>query len=73
MNITVLGAAGKTGIQVAEQALAARHKVNGLVRHDDTLNERPHLIALVGDATNQGDVAKASNGSDVIISVLGGL
>jgi putative NADH-flavin reductase len=32
MNLTVLGAAGATGIQLVEQALAAGHQVTALVR-----------------------------------------
>jgi uncharacterized protein YbjT (DUF2867 family) len=71
MKITILGANGKTGTLLAEQALAAGHEVSVLVRREGTLASRPQLRVVVGDATNTDAVAAASQGTDVVISALG--
>ncbi len=71
MNITVLGASGKTGTELVKQSLAAGHNVNGLVRQEGRLEKRPHLNIIFGDATNASDIAEASKNSDVIVSALG--
>jgi uncharacterized protein YbjT (DUF2867 family) len=71
LNITVLGATGKTGIEVVRQALETGHRVVGLARKKDRLESKPNLTVVVGDATNPADIVKASQDSDVIISTLG--
>jgi putative NADH-flavin reductase len=71
MNITVLGANGKTGLEVVRQALAAGHNVFGVVHHTGALEDNPNLHIIVGDATDTAVIADASKGSDVIISTLG--
>jgi uncharacterized protein YbjT (DUF2867 family) len=43
MNFTVLGAAGATGVQLVEQAIAAGHQVTALARSAD-----PGLAATPG-------------------------
>ena len=54
MNITVFGAAGGTGIQVVQQALAAGHAVTALVRSAETMVVTdPRLRVVQGDATDQ--------------------
>jgi putative NADH-flavin reductase len=73
VNITVLGANGKTGIEIVNQALAAGHSVTGLVRNSSTLQAQKNLTIIAGDATNEQDIAKASIGADVIISALGAM
>ena len=70
MIIVVLGAAGKTGQEVVNQALAAGHRVHALVRRADGMAARANLEVFVGDATRAKDVAGASRGADVIISAL---
>jgi uncharacterized protein YbjT (DUF2867 family) len=73
MNLLILGASGRTGRLVVEQALAAGHDVTALVRSPEQLtvrNSRLHMVA--GQATDAGDVARAMAGADAVISVLGG-
>ena len=48
MNITLLGANGKTGTQVVKQALDAGHVVTALVRRPDALKEQANLHVLMG-------------------------
>ena len=72
MNLTVLGAAGATGVQLVEQALAAGHQVTALARsaEDLTLTD-PNLHVVQGDATDRAVVSQAMKGADAVISVLG--
>lgn len=73
MTITILGASGRTGKELVDQALAAGHSVHALIRSSDAAPaNRPRLSIMVGDATNAKNVATASKGSDVVVSVLGG-
>ena len=72
MNITVLGAAGATGVPLVEQALAAGHEVTALVRSGPTLAiASPDLHVVEGDATDRAVLAQAMKGADAVVSVLG--
>ncbi len=71
-NLVVLGAAGRTGRLVVEQALAAGHPVTALVRSPEKLTLRhPQLRVVVGDATDVTAVSKALAGAEAVISTLG--
>jgi putative NADH-flavin reductase len=71
MQITVLGAAGRTGQSLVAQALKEGHTVNALIRNPNGLKPTPGLTLFRGDATDIRDVASASTGSDLVISTLG--
>jgi uncharacterized protein YbjT (DUF2867 family) len=72
MNLTVLGAAGATGVQLVEQALAAGHQVTALARAAENLTlTNPNLQVVQGDATDRAVVSQAVKGADAVISVLG--
>jgi uncharacterized protein YbjT (DUF2867 family) len=72
MNLTVLGAAGATGVPLVEQAIAAGHQVTALVRSAETLTlTNPNLHVVQGDATDRAVVSQAMKGADAVISVLG--
>jgi uncharacterized protein YbjT (DUF2867 family) len=73
MNLVVLGATGRTGRLVVEQALAAGHTVTALVRSPEKLTVRNSSLRVVaGRATDAGDVARALEGADAVLSTLGG-
>ncbi|MGA7910072.1 MAG: NAD(P)-binding oxidoreductase [Candidatus Dormiibacterota bacterium] len=73
MNLVILGATGRTGQLVVEQALAAGHNVTALVRSPERLAIRNSKLRVVaGQATDAGDVARALEGADAVISALGG-
>ena len=60
MNLVVLGASGRTGSLVVEQALAAGHTVTALVRPPEKLTIRnSNLRVVAGKATDPSDVAQA--------------
>jgi uncharacterized protein YbjT (DUF2867 family) len=74
MNLTVLGAAGATGIQLVEQALTAGHHVTALVRSPEKLTiTNPNLHVIQGDATDRAAVSHAMKGADAVISTLGAI
>jgi uncharacterized protein YbjT (DUF2867 family) len=53
MNLVVLGASGRTGSLVVEQALAAGHTVTALVRSPEKLTTgNPNLRVVTGQAPN---------------------
>lgn len=71
-NLVVLGASGRTGRLVVEQALAAGHSVTALVRSPEKLTLRhPKLRVVVGDATDPSALSRALEGADAVISALG--
>jgi uncharacterized protein YbjT (DUF2867 family) len=72
MNLTVLGAAGATGVPLVEQAIAAGHQVTALARSAETLTlTNPNLHVVQGDATDRAVVSQAMKGADAVISVVG--
>lgn len=71
MKISILGATGKTGVQLVDQALAAGHTVNILNRRNTIVSKHANLNLFVGDPMNSNDIEKVSIGCDVIISALG--
>jgi uncharacterized protein YbjT (DUF2867 family) len=73
MNLVVLGASGRTGRLVVEQALGAGHTVTALVRSPEKLAMRSSNFRLVtGEATDPSAVARALENADAVISTLGG-
>jgi len=73
MNIVVLGATGRTGRLVVQQALAAGHTVTALVRSPEKLTvSNPNLHVVVGHATDPSTVARVLDRADALISTLGG-
>src|SRR3989442_8228926 len=73
MNLLVLGATGRTGRLVVEQALAAGHTVIALVRSPEKLaTGNSNLRVVSGSATNKSDLSRALEGADAVISTLGG-
>ena len=73
MNLAVLGATGRTGRLVVEQALAAGHTVTALVRSPEKLTTtQSNLRVVTGQATETSAVSIALEGADAVISTLGG-
>ncbi|MBO3697520.1 NAD(P)-dependent oxidoreductase [Roseivirga sp. E12] len=71
MKILLLGATGRTGNLVLEQALATGHQVNCLVRSPEKVKiKHEKLTVFQGDTQNKTDLAKALEGCEAIISTL---
>ena len=72
MKIVIFGAAGGTGRDVVEQALAKGHEVTAFDRHPEALTiEHPKLKIFQGDIFNETQVEEAIEGQDAVICVLG--
>jgi len=74
MNITIIGAAGRLGQRVVEEASRRGHQVTGLARRPERL-ARPDLLTQIasGDGRDRHVVAGAVAGADaVVIAVPGG-
>lgn len=73
MNLLVLGATGRTGRLVVEQALAAGHTLTALVRSPEKLTiVNSNLRVVAGEATDKSALSQALVGADAVISTLGG-
>lgn len=72
MKLAIIGATGRTGQPLVQQALDAGYDVVALVRNPQKLSlQHAHLIIMQGDAMNLADVEKVIQGSDAVLSALG--
>lgn len=72
MNLTVLGAAGRTGRHVLEQAMARGHRVTAFTRRPAALADCAGLAAVVGgDGRDPQAAREAVRGADAVITVIG--
>lgn len=72
-NLVILGAAGRTGALLVNEALKAGFKVTGFVRQGEKLEARDNLVVIEGDARKSEDLEFALGGQDVVISTLGSM
>ena len=73
MKLLVLGANGRTGRLVVEQALAAGHTVTAFVRDPSKLQLSGELLSIAnGDARDVDSLLPALEGQDAVINTIGG-
>jgi putative NADH-flavin reductase len=72
MKVLVIGAAGKTGRAVVEQALAAGHLVTAFVLNADGYLPDTKVRVFEGDATDRLAMDSAMLGQDAVIDTIGG-
>src|SRR5271156_4681483 len=71
MKVLVIGAAGKSGEALVNEALAAGHKVTAFVRGAARYN-KANVRVVVGDVLDAAAVDVAVAGQDAVIDALGG-
>ncbi|MEH2166104.1 MAG: NAD(P)H-binding protein [Nostoc sp.] len=71
MKVLVIGAAGKTGRAVVEQAVAAGHQVTAFVHKADEY-EVSDVRVIEGDATDSATMDAAVVGQDAVVDTIGG-
>lgn len=71
MKIAVVGATGRTGLQVAEQALARGNDVIALARHPEALPRRPGMVSAAADVLDRAVLTEALAGAGAVVSALG--
>jgi hypothetical protein len=74
MKLVVLGANGRTGVHVVQQALEQGFEVAAVVRSETKRPSVQHanLTVAVGDPCDPGFLAETFAGKDAVISTLGG-
>lgn len=71
MNILILGATGRVGQKIVENALSDGHHVHALVRSPAQLEiKNEHLSIFQGNVVNEKDIRRAIDGCDMVISAL---
>ena len=72
MKIGVVGATGRTGLQVVEQALARGDDVMALARHPEALPRRgPGMVSAAADVLDRAVLAELLAGTNAVVSTLG--
>jgi putative NADH-flavin reductase len=72
LTLAVLGASGRTGRLLVEEAIAAGHEVRAFVRDRSRLPlEHDRLTVIEGDAYADENVGRAVEGADAVLSALG--
>jgi putative NADH-flavin reductase len=72
MHLFVLGATGRTGVELVDLALARDHQVTAFVRSPDKIVRRdPRLAVVRGDVFDSSELAGAMKGHDAVVSALG--
>jgi uncharacterized protein YbjT (DUF2867 family) len=71
-RILVIGAAGKSGTPIVEQAIARGDEVSAFVRHPEKAGHLPKAATIVqGDGLDAIAVARAVQGHDTVIVTVG--
>lgn len=71
MNLCILGATGRVGSIILDNALSQHVNVNILVRDQNKiLIDHPKLRVIEGNVLNESDISTAMNGTSVVISAL---
>lgn len=71
MNILVIGATGGSGRAVCDALLDRGHRVTAFARHASSLDARPGLARVDGDATDASALDAVVPGHDAIVVTLG--
>jgi putative NADH-flavin reductase len=71
MKLFLLGATGKTGLEIMRLALARGHEVTAFVRSPHKLSPGGSLGLVRGDPRNPENMAVALPGHDAVLSVIG--
>ncbi|WP_310176304.1 NAD(P)H-binding protein [Neobacillus niacini] len=72
MNICLLGATGRVGSIILDNALSEKHDVKALVRDPNkiSLKSDSHLSIIEGNALDEIKILMAMKGADVVVSAL---
>ncbi|XJZ28084.1 NAD(P)-dependent oxidoreductase [Bacillota bacterium Lsc_1132] len=71
MKICLLGATGRVGRVILENALADQHSVRAILREKSKLAfNHKNLTTIVGNVLQEADLAAAMTGADAVISAL---
>ena len=72
MNLLVIGAAGRTGQLVVDQALSAGHTITAFVHSEEDYEAPARVATFQGDVLKPESVTEAMQQQDAVIDTLGG-
>jgi putative NADH-flavin reductase len=70
LSIALIGASGRVGRRILEEALSRGHRVTAVVRDPAKLATRPGLTVARGDAGDPAGLAAAIAGHDAVVSAV---
>lgn len=70
MKIVVLGASGRAGSEITNEAAARGHAVTAVARKPDAIPTSDGVTAVAGDASDAAALAARIKGADAVISAL---
>lgn len=70
MNITVLGASGRVGSEIAKELARRGHQVTGVARQPARVPVAPGVTAVAGDVNQPASLAPALAGADAVVSAI---
>jgi putative NADH-flavin reductase len=72
MKLFVIGATGRTGQEIVQQALERGHHVTAFVRSPEAVTLRhERLLVVRGNATDENQLSEAMQNHDAVLSALG--
>ena len=72
MKLFIIGATGRTGREIVQQALARGHQVTAFVRSPETMTVRNKRLTIVrGNALDENKLFDAIQNHDAVVSTLG--
>jgi putative NADH-flavin reductase len=72
MKLFVIGATGRTGQEIVQQAIERGHDVTAFVRSPETVILRHERLSVVkGNATDENQLSEAMQSHDAVVSTLG--
>jgi putative NADH-flavin reductase len=71
MKITLFGGTGTIGQRILDEALRRGHEVTAVVHRNHSFNNQQGLNVVNGDIDSPADVARVSEGADVLASAFG--
>src|SRR5690606_16566172 len=68
MNIALIGATGFVGSRILDELIQRSHQVIAIARQVVQIKNRDHIIAMQLDIMQEGRLASALRGNDVVVS-----
>jgi putative NADH-flavin reductase len=72
MKLVVIGATGRTGREIVQQALARGHHVTAFVRSPESITSKNERLTVIrGNVMNENELLNAMQNHDAVLSTLG--
>src|SRR5437667_4211312 len=72
MKLFVIGATGRTGLEIVQQAPARGHRVTAFVRSAESITLRNERLTVIqGSAMDENQLSDAMRNHDAVLSALG--